>query len=447
MRKSPFLLLFAALTLAACAKKKDPDFTAPIFLIPTETLTEAQKYAADPSVSCDDPQGRCNPAVAMLTEATETGAGACTATLVSEDVALTNSHCIPNDLKPRGSSCQNRIWLTFPKHPDRPDYDAQVRCREIISASDLGDGEKPAADYALIRLEKRVNRPPLKLSRDGFADGELVTITRVDPYLHRSRAYGGMRSMTCKAVHGTSILPNSGEALSDLMIFADCKVIRGNSGSAIQGADGAVKGVIQALFNPSRVKDLLDKGGIRLFDGTIAHLNLGTSMACLAGLNVGGAPRAACASRMSEEELEDKIAADRAAGQQRDFTGLVSAKLQIEQVRWEAELRTAIEPGFAADVRRIYADPRPACVVANKMPGPHFHADVVQLPLLELVSGVDRYLRESRRVLDTGLFSMGRLLLDAAGDGKWRVFHEVSVGTASSRPAHFEKELGACSGI
>jgi hypothetical protein len=427
------IALFVSLSVVACAKKQK-NFSNPIFTIPTESLSEAQTIASNPVVKCEDGRNKCDPAVGMLTMATEESSGVCSATLVGPDLAITNSHCIPKDLKERGSNCKNRIWLSFPTDPAHPEYDPQVRCSQVLLATDIGeeDGDSVLPDVAFLRLERKVNRPSLSLSRAGFKDNDSVSITRVDPSFHSKKAHGHLRSMACKTIFGTSILPEANQRLSDLMIFSDCRVIQGNSGSAIRGSDGAVLGVIQAFFNTSGMSERLKTRGYQMLDDTIDHINVGTSLACLADLPIAQAINPACASRLTQEENEDLIAAERNNKLNREFQALVQKKLNLSEISWDAEPIRRMESrwdsslGKSVDILRHYLDPVPYCVNPEKLTASKLKK-ALNIPRFEMVRGVDRYTRQSISVRETDLSTQESTLEIEELSGEERGFYRLKL--------------------
>lgn len=437
MQKPVLFLALLALSLSACAKKKDQSsFEAPVFTNPTKNMSEAQRQAANPIVSCADAEGKCVAAVGMLTIATEDHSGACTATLVRNDVVVTNSHCIPDDLKRSGSICSDRIWINFPAHPEHPDYDARVGCREVLHASDLDSwSEEVKPDYAFLRLERPVNRPPLALDRAGFRDGEKVEITVVDPYMRNEQIYGRMHTNQCETVFGTSLLPKANDTLSDTLIFGACPIIKGNSGSAIR-SNGKVRGVIQAFLNSSGIREKLGQSGVQLLDGSIAEINVGTNLACQR-LPFGPALSDGCYGR-DPFEAEDRLAESRAASLNSQFQEKLARILPLKELDWSADLSN--------DSGKVLVTPQPSCV---RLDAPSFRKDLVAIPRFEIQSGVDRYLREMRRVVGPTGIAHASLAIVAL-PGEERKF-QVTLGKAFFQKVNTftypetEQELGACS--
>lgn len=445
MRKPALLLTLIALSLSACAKKKDDtQFESPVFKNPTENLSEAQRQAANPVVTCIDAGGKCEPAVGMLTVATDDHSGACTATLVSEDVAVTNSHCIPDDLKMRGANCTNRMWLSFPSYPGRPDFDNRVGCREVLQTSELdlwSDEVKP--DFAFIRLEHPVNRPPVPLDRAGFRDGETVEITVVDPYLIANSSgrpdagatiSGVMHTNRCETVFGTSLLPKGNDRLSDILVFGNCPIIKGNSGSAIR-SEGKVRGVIQAFFNPAGMREKLEEKGIELLDGKIAEINVGTNLACQR-MPLGPALPDSCFGR-DPFEAEDRLAETQATRLEAQFQEKLASVVKLKEIDWTAELST--------DTGKVLITPEPRCV---RLDSPSFKKDLVAIPRFELKSGVDKYLREMRRVVGpTGIAHASLAISLLPGEERK---YQVTLGKAFFQNVNtyaypeLTRELGAC---
>ena len=46
--------------------------------------------------------------------------GLCTSFLIGNSLLVTNSHCLPEDLKATGTSCAGRIWANFPASGSYP---------------------------------------------------------------------------------------------------------------------------------------------------------------------------------------------------------------------------------------------------------------------------------------------------------------------------------------
>lgn len=277
----PQLLIFAfavGLFTFGCSKKQENELTPdPVFRVETDGLEKAKQVAITANVECDT-LSPCSPSVGMLTMSSEVGAGACTASMIGPDLAITNSHCIPDDLKQSDADCSDRIWLTFPKAGQ---YEKErIECDRVLEASDLGDSvSRLTQDYAFLRMKKTTQRPSLAVSQKGFRDNEQYRVNKVNPAFNKGQLHGDLISENCKAILGNEITKALDERYP-LVLLSDCNIIHGNSGGPINGSDGKIHGVIQAFLRLEKVKLNLEEEG---FDVplTFARSNIGTSLSCL----------------------------------------------------------------------------------------------------------------------------------------------------------------------
>ncbi len=242
--------------------------------------TSADQMIADAGVTCSPVDYlSCSPSVGMLVAKVDSDkVSQCTAFLVGPDIAMTNSHCIPESLKPAGSSCFGRIKLKFPNTGSFGEE--EVDCASVTVASSLPKETKASPDYAVIRLAKAVSRPYFTINRSGFMNKENLKIFKVDPVGGQGQVYGMLSSSDCVAVHGTLVLLNSDSDLSSNMTIGDCKIIHGNSGSPLVDSHGQVRGVIQIVVDPAGLNFFLAKSKF-IFSGPPRPLGIGTNFACL----------------------------------------------------------------------------------------------------------------------------------------------------------------------
>lgn len=272
--------------------------------IPTRGLPESQAAALRTYVYCG--AENCNPSVGMLISTTTARVGTCTASLIGDgEIAVTNSHCIPDDLKQSdGADCGDRLYLFFPKVGNAPAVRAD--CAKVLHASDISGKEKVSADYAFIRLKAPVSRPVIKFSDGGFESSKAYHLAKVDPTESNGAFMGRLENTDCVATYPTVLTPSANHPQSPLTSFTSCKIEHGNSGSPILDDLGQIRGVIQAKFEP----DTLLLIGLQLkgafLDGVPADVGIGTNLACVdfpAALPAHSIP-AACTNVPTSEEEE-----------------------------------------------------------------------------------------------------------------------------------------------
>lgn len=219
----------------------------------------------------------CSPSAAKIVFLDENGkAKLCTGSLIQMDTSsenrfiLTNSHCVPDDLKKqKQSNCSNRMKIIFPALKQDKNYSYEVvSCNKVVIASEL-DKEKirqkhkskfnfnirpdilkgdPAIlhDYAILELKSVPNRPALVVNNQGLADGEVLSVTKSDP---TSNGRSEMKSVECRSTYNSMLSPVR-EAQGYYYALTGCPIIGGNSGSTVLNEKGEAVALIYSYKKP-----------------------------------------------------------------------------------------------------------------------------------------------------------------------------------------------------
>ena len=208
------------------------------------------------SVTCQskDPAS-CPEGVGMLAIHTTLGDGQCTAFLVTDQILMTNSHCVPEEIKKPGADCRKNLQMLFPETQDKKAE--KVACAEVISASTITHNKSDAdflskPDYAILKLARAVSRKPLSLARDGFPEGLKLTAYTVDPQ-SKTSIKGLLYPKTCDAVYETVLTPGFTHPNAMVGTFVGCEVIGGNSGSPAVDSQGRVRALVHGGIDKSVV--------------------------------------------------------------------------------------------------------------------------------------------------------------------------------------------------
>lgn len=283
----PRSLLFGACLLpllTACAKEKDASSAPSVYIaVPTDDLEEAKRAARAATVECAN-EGECDSSVGLLSLASEEGAGQCSASLISDDIAVTNSHCIPSDLKAAGSDCSDRLWLNFVPSSANPHYETRLGCEKIVYAAGM-TGSIANPDFAYIKLEKKSARPTLRLSRLGFNDKENYRVHKVNPIRARGRVAGLLTSTDCVAVYNSVVVPGFSHPMAKVALLAECEIRKGNSGGPVVDSSGSLRGVISAYIDTEELQKRIRSERYAAQEGQLTRLNLATNFACLRGVD------------------------------------------------------------------------------------------------------------------------------------------------------------------
>ena len=278
-------LIFLADFLVGCSKSSNSTLDSNPHREHFRTATETKSLIDGAQVSCENTDSaRCSPSVGMLiTLEKSTDIFQCTAFLIAPNIAVTNSHCIPQDLKSTHSNCTDRMWLYFPNVGELKEQRSE--CSEVLFASKIQEDSTEVSDvspdYAVLRLKQSITRPFLKLSRDGFKDQGIYQIMKMNP--HNGFSIGGLIvNDQCTAIHNSHVIPHSSANESLNMTLADCTIEHGNSGSPLIDADGNVVGILQLKFSVGPKFNVLDLNPSYPSNYTeLATLGGGTGFSCL----------------------------------------------------------------------------------------------------------------------------------------------------------------------
>lgn len=279
----PGTILPLVFVLIGCGQKTYPTTSTTrhipraggVYQIPDELNDDSVVSRA--YVSCGT-SSECHGGVAMVLIRDTDSSSLCTGFLVASDTLVTNSHCIPAALKSKGASCAKSLYFFFPATNGLAAERAD--CKEVsdvsVISSEAENSLKP--DYAILKLQKPVNRPVFEVSREGFADNSELKVIKVDPW--SSGAGGVMTATKCRVIQGTLAIPIFQDDLSPIVSFSDCDARHGNSGSPLLDSSGKVRGILQATL--TREQTLLGS----LFQALtgeerVMPITMGTNFSCL----------------------------------------------------------------------------------------------------------------------------------------------------------------------
>lgn len=148
----------------------------------------------------------------------------CTFFLIAPDVIATNDHCLMD-----GKDYLDNSFARFPASGAYPEITVQVK--ELIFRSN--DHKKPdGLDYAYLRLNDPVDRPIVAVDRSGMPLGEYAVLraTAADP---NNDKYIELQLVRCNVIKRSVIFNGVFGRKDQTVMFNDCPVIQGDSGSAI----------------------------------------------------------------------------------------------------------------------------------------------------------------------------------------------------------------------
>jgi len=248
----------------------------------------------------------CSPSVAAVFTVTGSKSKECTGFIVADDLAYTNLHCLPPHLRKVNSRCGQMAWV----FPAVNGYASEtVFCSSILEISQdpivpkgQDDKDMYRQDYALVRLNRGVNRPTLRISQQGYNDDTTYTIHSIQWTENGSIK---LISKTCAARYGTLAAPTFNGPHRSFGLLSNCPIEEGNSGSPVLDDKNFVVGLVKtsATYN-GRVynRDFRMRGAVA------------DNFACISSSELGKAPvePSQCKAGRGQEEkvrkaLEDQL--------------------------------------------------------------------------------------------------------------------------------------------
>jgi len=272
------VLLSCIYLLSACGGGSANSTNYPVSLVPTDGQTRSKELLDQATVSCGD--STCPTEVALLAMGTKSMAGSCTSFLISPTLALTNSHCIPPEVRAKTQKPIDTMRLLFPATADSSARTVTVA--EVIFFSKINPEDKmhivgKLPDYALLRLNESVDeRGYLELSREGVPDNFALSAYSVTPTSDTAIA-GTLGKHACESMMGSAIQPSYENVFTSVISFSGCEIKHGNSGSPLVDANGKVRAILQASVDKNMEDITAETYGV--FDDDF--LNLATNISCL----------------------------------------------------------------------------------------------------------------------------------------------------------------------
>jgi len=381
-----------------------------------EAAAKSRRQAERAEIRCQNPAD-CPDGVGLWAATTGRAVFQCTGFLIDSIHAVTDRHCIPQDLQVAGGSCRDRAWLHLPSLTGVRGEVLGCDVVEILSRSDARVGDP---DYAVVRLQSPSTRTPLRVERGPLGDLDTVEVARVRPLdveaALREVPVGSVSLQTCLVSRRTRSFGDRDQKvdvldpLSRRVPLVDCPAEGGNSGSPVlvRKPDGSrvVRALLDRTVDVQPVEDWARRCGIRLLDGKLSPIAWAGSFACLPlpADSAGWETPLSCRMDSSAQALAwestrwkaevdgalDGKAQDWGRGRGIRFSGGV-----FRPKEWP-DLRNAV--GGVDELPDAFVVPVPQCLEAGTVLASG--ADDGTVPVWDVVFGFDRRLRWDFRVRD-----------------------------------------------
>lgn len=222
-----------------------------LLLLTAHAQTLKPDFVSNHAIVCLD--DKCPESVGALLAVDEGGAVpslSCSITLISADRVLTNSHCIPKNLRFSGAACGPQIELSFPKIGDAfPEEDIACDHVEAIGTTDIEGGGSSVRDWAILKLKKSPARNFAEVSQQSLEFGKIISAYPVfySPFVPMGQLY----KVDCTVSELGYSDPQTFHPSSALFFAKDCAFYShvGNSGTGIFNNDGQYVGLINSIVH------------------------------------------------------------------------------------------------------------------------------------------------------------------------------------------------------
>jgi len=280
------------------------------------TANDVETAMTNFSVSCE---GACPENAGALIIKDGTQLFSCSFSLVDSQTVLTSRHCIPDSMASVGASCDGSVQAIFKNDSGSSDI---YGCDKVVSFSqEWQRSSSTQRDFVFLKLKKATTRKPLKIDPSGVQDKEVLTALTATPDLGASHPTSILVKKSC-TVHMNSLVDSDfTNGHKPVVVFKDCPVVEGNSGSAMIAANGKIKVVTQALVRNlssslDQSQDIQTKLLRALGQGQFA---LGTNTECMQEEDLHLTPAAdgcdtnkdkySIAQAINEDEMKKKLLA------------------------------------------------------------------------------------------------------------------------------------------
>ncbi len=217
------------------------------------TLSATAQTLPPPPFLCPSTED-CTPALALVSA----GDDLCLGFLGEDGFIYTNSHCLPEELRQAGASCEGTVQIRLVgeggvatgSYPS-----VSVPCLSVDMATvvpELPPGapfEVIHMDLARLRVQAPDQRPGLAISPQGLPNSADFSVPQI-----RRRVGADGRLMYsyemrhCEAVQHSLTLPSFAHNHAPLGLLGNCPMEYGDSGAPVIDAAGAVHGLNSATF-------------------------------------------------------------------------------------------------------------------------------------------------------------------------------------------------------
>jgi V8-like Glu-specific endopeptidase len=233
MFKKMALSFFLSVLLISCGGEDTTSNSPTDNIQEFDTQTKLQNAIQTSRVICGENNLNCPSNVGKLTfwfkKEEKFFLGSCSGTLVEEEYFVTNSHCIPDDLRVNDLNCSKQISIQFPQTNQH--NKENLKCLKIAQVFPYKEWEP---DLAVLKIQKsKYLRKNTFFAKNDFSHKQKTYSYTMNPS-KRDQMLGTIVRKECQISLDNIFTYHADKYAGNVLISGSaCHVISGNSGSGV----------------------------------------------------------------------------------------------------------------------------------------------------------------------------------------------------------------------
>ncbi|MBT7609999.1 MAG: trypsin-like peptidase domain-containing protein [Bacteriovoracaceae bacterium] len=248
-------------------------------LVQLDTKRQLEQAIETSRVTCGESHLNCPSNVGKLNfwfqEDEKFYLGSCSGTLIDEQYFITNSHCLPIELRENGKECSKQMNIQFPKTNKFPREN--LNC---ILVSHTFPYEEWYPDLAVIKVQKsKYSRVNTSLKKNDLSNKQPVHAYTMNPS-KVDKTLGTIVRKDCLVSLDNAFTFEVDKSVGNFLITgSNCHIISGNSGSGLFNSKNELIGVVHIKIENDKLEKIFNNNYVNFESFT--HMGFAVNINCL----------------------------------------------------------------------------------------------------------------------------------------------------------------------